>query len=75
MSDTTTYSYQYWGGTFAFLMCNTCGNVLARDYHSNYRSIKPPKFCANCGRSVGKREKISDTRAAKLVMMARERAI
>ena len=71
----TTYSYQYWGGSFAFLMCNTCGNVLTKDWHSNYRSIKPPRFCANCGCSIGKRVKVSDKEAMRLAILARERVI
>ena len=71
----TTYSYQYWGGSFAFLVCNTCGNVLVKDWHSNYRSIKPPKFCANCGRHIGKREKVGFEEQVRLAKMAMEREI
>ena len=32
----TTYSYQYWGGTFAFLVCNSCGNVLQKDWAAKF---------------------------------------
>ena len=75
MSGETTYSYQWWGGTFAFLVCNACGNALVKDWHSNYRCMKPPKFCANCGRHVGKRKKISNEEAARLAIAARKRAV
>lgn len=77
MDNSTTYSYWYWGGTFAFLVCNNCGNVLLKDWHSNYRSMKPPKFCDNCGRSIGKRVKLSEddkTRLARIALARRELA-
>lgn len=66
----TTYSYQYWGGTFAFLVCNTCGEVLLKDWHSNYRSMKPPKHCPNCGARIGKRLKVSKDEGTRLAKMA-----
>ena len=66
--DAITYSYAYWGGSFAFLVCNNCGNVLLKDWHSRYRSMKPPKFCDNCGRRIGRREKVSDERAARTLV-------
>lgn len=70
MTSETTYSYQHWGGTFAFLVCNNCGNVLLKDWHSNYRSMKPPRFCDNCGRRIGKRVKVDEAERVRLAKMA-----
>ena len=69
----TTYSYQNWGGSFSFLVCNTCGEVLLKDWQSNYRSMKPPKFCGNCGARIGKRAKVDGDEAIRLAKMARAR--
>ena len=71
----TTYHYAYWGGTFAFLICNNCGNVLLKDWHSNYRHMKPPRFCDNCGRRIGKRVKVSDKEKVRLALAANERRL
>lgn len=70
MSD---YAYAHTGGTFGYLLCCDCGETLRKDYRANHASMKPPKFCPNCGEPIGKRRKLRDGELTELMMKAVKR--
>lgn len=61
------YAYAQMGGTFGYLLCCECGEVLRKDYRSRHASMKPPKFCPNCGERIGKRRKLRDGELTELL--------
>lgn len=67
------YAYAQTGGTFGYLLCCDCGAILRKDYRSNHASMKPPKFCPNCGERIGKRRKLSDDELTELLKLQMER--
>lgn len=66
MSD---YAYANTGGTFGYLLCCGCGEVLRKDYRSNHASMRPPRFCPNCGEPIVKRRKLRDGELTELMKM------
>lgn len=50
-----TCHYEQTGGTFGFLVCDSCGGVIIKDYRFNHRSMKPTPFCRWCGARITKR--------------------
>lgn len=68
------YAYAHTGGTFGYLLCCDCGEILRKDYRSRHASMKPPVFCPNCGERIGKRRKLRDGELTELLRMQIERA-
>lgn len=68
------YAYAHTGGTFGYLLCCVCGEILRKDYRSRHASMKPPRFCPNCGERISKRRKLSYGELTVLMMMQVERA-
>ena len=67
------YAYAQTGGTFGYLLCCNCGEILRKDYRSRHASMKPPNFCPNCGDRIGKRRKLSNDELTELLKMQMER--
>ena len=67
------YAYAHTGGTFGYLLCCEFGEVLRKDYRTNHASMRPPRFCPNCGEPIEKRRKLRDGELTELMLMANER--
>lgn len=67
------HAYAQTGGTFGYLICCNCGEILRKDHRSRHASMKPTNFCPNCGERIGKRRKLSDGELTELLKMQIER--
>ena len=54
---TSTCHYEHSGGTFGFLICDSCDQAIVKDFRSRQASMKPPNYCSNCGCRITKRVK------------------